>query len=159
MNEKDLMSFLANLPGKNQAEKIKNIPPVTLILADGSEYDQKGKIETISGVVSATTGSTNFRAEFANKEGLLRSGTSGKVQIGRKLDNVFVIPQKATFVQLNKTALYKVQGDSVVLAMIEVTPLPDGQRYAVTAGLNEGDVIVTDGLSTLKEGSKIKVKK
>lgn len=158
LNEKEIFSFLKDIPGKTQAEKIKNIPPVRLTLADGSEYPQTGKIETISGVVNTTTGSANFRAEFSNTDGILRSGSSGKILIPKTLDQVLVIPQKATFKQQDKVLVYKVQGDSVVQSMIKVEPLPGGQQYAVTEGLKTGEKIVTDGIATLSNGKKIKVK-
>lgn len=157
MNEKDLMRVLNSTQGTTQAEKIKNLPNVTLILADGSTYPETGKIETISGLVNVSTGSVDFRAEFPNKGGHLRSGSSGKLIMPKVVDSVFVIPQKATFAQLDKTLVYKVQGDSVVSTIISVEAMPDGKNFAVTEGLSEGERIVTDGLATLKDGMKIKV--
>lgn len=157
MNEKELYEFMRNWNGNTQAEKIKNMPPVKLLLSDGSEYEEKGRIETISGVVDAASGAVNFRASFSNKHGLLRSGTSGKVVIPRQLKNVVVIPQKATFSQQDKVLAYKVQGDSVVQKAIVVKPTPDGKSYAVLNGLEPGDKIVTDGIVTLRNGKKIKV--
>lgn len=159
LNEKDLVSFLKNLQGKTQAEKIKNAPPITLFMADGTEYTERGKIETISGVVDETTGSANFRAEFTNSQGLLRSGTSGKIMIPEQLSDVVVIPQDATFQNQDKVLVYKVQGDSVVQAVVSVVPLPDGQNFAVTGGLSDGVRIVKAGASMLKNGDKITVKK
>jgi len=156
LNEKVLLEFLQKLEGNTQAEKIKNIPLVTLTLADKSIYPEKGKIETITGTVNVTTGSANLRAEFPNKQGILRSGTSGTVSIPRVLNDVFVIPQKATFAQQDRTLVYKVQGDSVVQKIVTVIPIPDGKNYAVTDGLEQGDRIVTDGLATLQNGKKIK---
>lgn len=157
LNEKDLLEFLKNAEGKTQAEKIKNMPEVTLVLADGSVYPEKGKIGTIAGVVNVSTGSAGFRAEFPNPQGLLRSGTSGKISIPQHLNDVYVIPQKATFNQQDKVLVYKVQGDSVQQALITVSTMPDGKNYAVTSGLNAGDRIVTDGVATLMNGKKIKV--
>ena len=157
MNEKDLYEFLRQWNGNSQAEKIKNMPQVKLLLSDGSEYEEKGRIETISGVVDAVSGAVNFRATFSNKQGLLRSGTSAKIVIPQTLKNVFVIPQKATFSQQDKILVYKVQGDSVVQKVITVKPTPDAKNYAVLQGLEVGDKIVTDGILTLKNGKKIKV--
>lgn len=135
------------------------MPPVTLTLADGSVYPEKGKIETISGVVNVTTGSANFRAEFPNKLGILRSGTSGKVSIPRTMPDVFIIPQKTTFALQDKILVYKVQGDSVVQTVISAISTPDGKSYAVTSGLQEGDKIAADGIVLLKHGIKIQEKK
>ncbi len=156
LNEKTLTEFLNTLEGATQAEKIKNAPKVTLTLADGTVYPEEGKIETITGTVNITTGSANFRAEFPNPQGMLRSGTSGTISIPRVLEDVIVIPQKATFAQQDKVLVYKVQADSVVQSIISVVPTPDGRSYAVTNGLNEGDRIVTDGVATLSNGKKIK---
>ncbi len=159
LNEKELMILLKNYKGETQAEKIKNIPPVTLILTNDSVYPEKGKIETISGVIDTETGSVNFRAEFPNKKGVLRSGSSGQISIPRVLDNVFDIPQKATFNLQDKILVYKVQGDSVVQVVITAESTRDGQRYAVTGGLKNGDRIVTDGIATLLNGKRVKVER
>lgn len=158
LNERKLMDFLDGVEGTTQSEKIKNMPVVTLILADGSEYGEKGRIETITGTVDITTGSANFRAEFPNKSGKLRSGTSGKIIIPKILDDVFIIPQKATFSQQDKVLVYKLEGDSVMQQLVSVKTMPNGQDYAVTEGLSDGDKIVSDGVATLRNGMKIAAK-
>ncbi len=155
MNEKELMELLNNTDGNSENEKIKNLPELKLVLADNSIYRHEGKIETISGIVDTQTGSVNIRAFFPNKELLLKSGSMGKIIIPRKVDNVYIIPQKATFSQQDKTVVYKVRNDSVFQILISVISLPDGQNYAVTGGLQEGDQIVTDGIATLSQGKKI----
>ncbi len=155
LDEIGLINFLNDLPGNSQSEKIKNIPPVTLTLKDGTVYSEKGKIETITGIVNQTTGSSNFRAEFPNKQGVLRSGFSGNISIPKTIEKSVIVPQKATFTQQNKYLIYKVQGDSVVQTLISVVPTPDGQSYVVTNGLKKGDRIVEDGIISLKDGAKI----
>lgn len=158
LNERKLMDFLKGVEGNTQSEKIKNIPPVTLILSDDSEYSEKGRIETITGTVDITTGTANFRAEFPNKSGKLRSGTSGKIVIPKTLNDIFIIPQKATFSQQDKVLVYKLENDSVKQQVISVQSTPDGQNYAVTNGLSDGDTIVYDGIATLRNGMKILIK-
>jgi membrane fusion protein (multidrug efflux system) len=155
LNENSLRSFLDKTPGATQKEKIKNLPGVTLKLSDETIYPEKGKIETISGVVNVSTGTANFRAEFPNKERHLRSGNSGKIIIPEIIDDAFVIPQKATFTQQDKILVYKVQGDSVVQTLITTKDMPDGKSYVVTGGLSEGDRIVSEGIATLNNGKKI----
>jgi membrane fusion protein (multidrug efflux system) len=159
LNEKELMSFLNDTEGENQVEKIKNLPPVTLMLADGSVYPQKGEVETIAGIVDATTGSVNFRAKFSNEQGILRSGASANVSIPEKIDSVFIIPQKATFEQQDKVLVYKVKNNTAKQAVIAVKAMPDGKNYAVTHGISLGDTIITDGVATLRDGKKINIEK
>lgn len=155
LNEKELTTFLNTLEGNTQAEKIKNTPEVILTLADGTVYEHTGKIETITGTVNTATGTASFRAEFPNKEGKLRSGTSGRITIPRHMKETIVVPQKATYAQQNKTLLYLVQGDSVVQKVVSVLPTPDSKSYIVTDGLKVGDRIVVDGIATLGHGKKI----
>jgi membrane fusion protein, multidrug efflux system len=156
VNEKDLLVLLKEFKGNTQAEKIKNMPAVKLMLSDGTAYEETGRIETISGVVDAISGAVNFRASFPNKHGLLRSGSSAKVVIPSEHKNAIVIPQKATFAQQDKVLVYICQGDSVVQKVVRVNTTPDGQSYVVTEGLSVGDKIVTDGIATLINGQKIK---
>lgn len=155
LNEKELSSFFNILKGRTQAEKIRNAPEVALNLADGTIYEYKGRIETITGSINITTGSASLRAEFPNKEGHLRSGTSGSIIIPRFMKDVIVIPQKATFAQQNKIMIYQLQGDSVIQTVIDVLPTPDGKAYVVTGGLKQGDKIVSDGIVTLSHGKRI----
>jgi len=158
MNEKDLVSLLENLPGKSQAEKINNLPAVSFKMADGTIYNETGKIKTITGLVDVTTGTVTLRAEFPNAQGALRSGFSGNIILPKAVSNVIVIPQKATFMRQDKYLTYKVQGDSVVSTLISVISTPDGKSYVVTNGLSNGDRIVSDGIATLADGKKIIVK-
>lgn len=156
ISETNLMNILSKLEGKTQQEKIKNFPPVRLKLKDGSFHPEEGKISTIGGQINIATGSAMLRADFPNSEKVLRSGFSGRVVIPNYLEDVIVIPQKATFAQQDKILTFKVQGDSVVSTLITVTPTPDGKNYVVNGGLNPNDRIVTDGLITLRNGMKIK---
>jgi len=157
LNEKELSTFLNGLDGSTQSEKIKNAPPINLTLADGTLYEHTGRLETITGSINITTGSASFRAEFPNKEGKLRSGTSGKVSVPKHIENAILVPQKATFAQQDKILIFGVQGDSVVQKVISVLPTPDGKNYVVTDGLTTGDQIVTDGIATLNHGKKIAI--
>lgn len=159
LNEKKLMDLFQILKGQTDAEKIKQIPEVTLVLADETVYPEKGRVETISGVINTSTGSANFRAKFANRSGILRSGTSGEVLIPQALENILVIPQKATFDIQNKKLVFVTQGDSMVVQKtIDIVPIPGGESYAVTNGLRAGERIVTDGVATLKNGQLINIK-
>ncbi|MFV0537602.1 MAG: efflux RND transporter periplasmic adaptor subunit [Dysgonomonas sp.] len=160
INEKELVSLLDGLQGKTQTEKINNLPEVTLKMADGNIYSEKGKIKTITGQVNVNTGTVNLRADFPNAEGLLRSGFSGNIIIPRHIDNAIIIPQSLTKTQQDKYLAFKVQGDTMaVQTLISIIPTPDGKNYVVTSGLNAGDRVVSEGLVTMVDGTKIKVKK
>lgn len=155
LHEKALVEFLARLEGNTQAEKLKHAPEVTLTLADGTEYPYKGRIETVAGVVNATTGSISLRAGFPNEEGLLRSGMSGRIAIPTRHDSVILIAQKSTFAQQDKRLVYVVEDGAVKQRVVTVEPVPGGSTYIVHKGLSVGERIVTGGVATLTDGTKI----
>ena len=97
INEKQQLEFFKHSTGATIQDKIKNSPLVNLILSDGSQYDHKGKIESISGLVDPSTGSFSMRATFPNPNGLLRSGYSATIQFPNNLENVIIIPQSTTY--------------------------------------------------------------
>ena len=157
INEKELYDFIDKWKGKTKDEKIRNMSDVKLVLSNGTEYDEPGRIETISGVVDQTSGTVNIRASFPNARGLLLSGASGKIIIPQNIEDALVIPQKVTFSQQDKTIIYKVQGDSAVQKVITVEATPDGKSYVILSGLSTGDKIVTDDIISLSNGQKIKI--
>ncbi|PRZ19844.1 efflux RND transporter periplasmic adaptor subunit [Flavobacterium granuli] len=155
MNEKQLLLFNKTFKGANAAEKLKSVPEVSLLLVDGSEYDQKGKITTINGLVNAATGTTDFRAEFQNPQGILRSGSSGIVRLPIIQTNVILVPQNAVFEVQGKQIIYVVEkGNKVKSRIIETNGTSD-LNFIVTSGLSEGEVVVVEGASKLKDDMEI----
>ena len=155
LNETQLLSFNRTFKGANTVEKLKNVPEVSLLLIDGSEYNQKGKIATINGLVNPQTGTTEFRAEFNNPEGLLRSGSTGTIRLPIEQKGVIVVPQNAVFEVQGKQLIYVVGKDNKVKSTVITTNGISGMNFIVTEGLAEGDVIVVEGASKLKDGMEI----
>jgi membrane fusion protein (multidrug efflux system) len=155
-NEKQLLDFLSGSTGESLDEKIKNIPQATLILANSTEYSEKGRITMASGMISTQTGTATFKAIFPNREGLIRSGSSATIRIPEVKHNVLVIPQSATFELQNKSFVYKVDSTNKVAAVsFDPVPTDDGQSFLVTKGLKAGDRIVVEGINSLKNGVTI----
>ncbi|WP_379090085.1 efflux RND transporter periplasmic adaptor subunit [Pedobacter sp. UC225_65] len=157
LNEKQLLDFANVYKGKTLAAQMKNIPAVSLILADGTTYAQNGKIESINGQINTNTGSASLRATFPNPTAILKSGASAAVRIPQHIDNVILIPQKSTIDLQGKKFVY-ILGDSakVVNTEIEVMEITKGKFYVVTKGLKAGDKIVLEGFQSLKNGTMIK---
>src|SRR5690606_27701200 len=139
LNERYYLNFIQNTEGDNLAEKVKNFPPVELRLVNGSVYEEKGKIETVTGQVSTSTGTVNFRARFPNPKRLLANGNSGRIMIPMTYEQAVVAPTSATFEQQGKVYVYKVQGDTTAISsVIEVTDRIDNITV-VAAGVEAGE--------------------
>jgi len=159
MNEKEFLSLTKNLEGKNIQEKLIRVPAVTLILADNTPYEHPGKIETASGLVDQQTGSVNIRAIFPNADGLLQSGSSGKVRLPQHISNAILIPQKAAYELQGKQFVY-LMGDDNKVKNTEIEVLTGNLKdsYVVTGGLKAGDRIVIEGIATLQNDMPVQPK-
>ena len=148
MSEPDFLLFKVKYPGNTIADKVKEMPPVQLVLADNSVYPQPGRVELVEGQFDKNVGAIKFRASFPNAEGMLRSGSTGKVRVPTTLKSVLVIPQDATFELQDKVFVYTV-GDS---NKIVTRPLTISGRttnyYFVSDGVKQGDKIVLSSMST-----------
>lgn len=158
MNEKEYFKFLNDAPGTSLNEKIKNLPAVELLLADGSVYSEKGKIETVSGQIDAATGTVQFRVAFSNPNKLLSNGNSGIIRLPKKYTNVLVVPEVASYEQQGKINVYKVVNDTAISAVVEVIDHVDNM-IIVKDGVKEGEVIVVTGVGTLRNKTAIQPKK
>lgn len=133
-------------------------PPVFIKMANGANYSLQGMVESISGVVDKSTGALSARAVFPNPDGILLTGSTGRLIVPQTQKNVIVIPQTATYKIMNKTYAYKVVDGVAHAAIISVQPLSDRVNYIVVSGLNDGDVIISEGAGYVKEGMKIQPK-
>lgn len=155
-NEKELLALIRNAEGFDVAAKMKSLPPVSLVLADRSEYAHPGKIETIAGIVDAQTGAVSVRALFENPGLMLRSGNSARIRLTQTTDSAIVIPQRVTFDLQNKHFVYAVDSGNVVRTReIEVMAGDLKTTYVVLSGLTPGERIVADGIASLRDGMTI----
>src|SRR6218665_245367 len=96
LGENDFINFKSQYDGNTISDKLKKLPPVSLVLSDNTVYNQNGKVDMVDGQFDKTTGAITLRAKFPNAAGLLRSGNTGKVRISIEHSNTIVIPQEAT---------------------------------------------------------------
>jgi membrane fusion protein (multidrug efflux system) len=155
VSETAFLRFKDEFAGKTIADKIKNLPPVELILSDNTVYQEKGKVEMVAGQFTAGTGSIPFRASFPNSTGLLRSGNTGKVRIPIRLSAGLVIPQESTYELQDKVFVF-VLGDSnkVINTAVNIAGRA-GNYYLIDKGIKAGDRIIYSGVGNLTDGARI----
>jgi membrane fusion protein (multidrug efflux system) len=156
MSESQVLSLKRQYGALENA--LHQLPEIELQLSDGSIYSEKGRIESISGIIDPTTGSISIRAKFPNKKRLLLSGGSGTVILPHNQDGCVVIPQHATFEVQDKVYAYKVENGVAKASIIGVFEISNGKEYIVESGLIEGDTIVVEGIGLLRDGTPIKIK-
>ena len=155
MTEKDLLDMTKTAGGISAA--ISSYPAVKLQLADGSIYNQPGKVATVSGVIDPTTGSVSMRADFPNPERVLKSGASGSIVVPHTATSAVIVPQDAVVEVQDKHFVYVVGNDNKVkYTPVEINSQNDGKNYIITSGLHIGDRFVVNGVSSLQDGMEIK---
>lgn len=156
MTESELLGIIREYGSREAA--LDSYPDVALQLSDGSTYEHRGNVNSMSGVIDRTTGTITLRADFENPEGLLHSGASGNVVVQTQRDSVIVIPRDATFELQDKVFVYKAVDGVAKSAMVNVTKVTGGKDFIVESGLTDGDQIVAEGVGLLREGTPIKAK-
>ncbi len=135
---------------------VQNMPQVELQLINGSIYAQKGRVESISGVIDNTTGAVSLRATFPNSQRRLISGGAGNIIVPQIQTSIIAIPKTATYELQNKIFVYKVVEGVAKSTPIEVSSSSSDREYIVTSGLSVGDVIIADGAGLVREGTPVK---
>ncbi len=148
LNEKDILGMTDN-GARSLNSSVDAMPPVSLRLANGEIYPEKGKVATVSGVIDNTTGAATVRALFNNPSGMLRSGSTGSVLIPNSFEKVIIIPQSATSELQNIRFAYVVNDSNKIVATpIQVSPISDGKNFIVVSGLEAGQRIAVEGVGT-----------
>jgi membrane fusion protein, multidrug efflux system len=158
LSERDYITFLQTAEGETLDEKIKNMPKVQLVMANGSIYEHQGTIETVTGQIDRQSGTVSFRAIFPNSGGLLANGSSGSIRVPRTYDDVLVAPEASTFEQQGVVYVYRVQGDTIAIA----TPIQIKERVnqmvVIASGVEKGQKIVAQGVGRIRTNTAIKPK-
>ncbi len=159
LGETDFIKFKSLYTGNTLGDKIKKIPPVTLILADNSDYPQLGKIDMVDGQFDKNTGAITLRATFPNAGGTLRSGNTGKIRLGIQHNDAILVPQSATVEMQDKIFVFTLNKANKVNKMPITIIGKSGTDYLIKDGVKSGDQIVLSGIDKLQEGQVIQPEK
>ncbi len=131
---------------------------VRLKLPDGSDYGASGTIEFSEALVDQTTGTVTLRARFPNPQDLLFPGMFVTATFAQSVDRTaFLVPQPAVSRDPKGAATVMIVGpNNKAVQRTITTARVQGQYWVVTAGLNAGDKVITQGLSKIKPGQGIK---
>lgn len=130
---------------------------VRIVLEDGSEYAQPGRLLFSDLTVDATSGQLTLRAEVPNPGGQLLPGLYVRVRLEQaKASNAITLPQQAV--------TRSPQGDTVMVVGEDgkVSPRPvkvgreQGGQWVILDGLKEGEQVMVDGFQKLRGDAPVK---
>lgn len=155
MNEKEYLDFLKNSFGATVPEKLKNMPMVEFVMANGDTYPEKGRVQAVTGQIDATTGTIQFRVSLPNPQKLLSNGNTGTIRVPKLYDNVLVVPESATIEQQGLVYVYKVEQDTARNNTIKVLDRV-GNMVLIESGAKKGETVVAEGVGTLRDKTAVK---
>jgi membrane fusion protein (multidrug efflux system) len=132
--------------------------PVRLKLEDGSDYGLEGTVEFAETMVDQSTGTVTLRARFPNPQGLLLPGMFVRAIFAQSVAaNAFLVPQAAVSRDPRGNATVLVVGrDNKVVQRQVVAERAIGPNWVVTAGLADGDRVITEGTSRVRPGQAVR---
>ncbi|WP_374663346.1 efflux RND transporter periplasmic adaptor subunit [Acinetobacter sp.] len=137
-----------------------NNTKVKLMLEDGSEYPQEGRLAFSDASVNPDTGTVTVRAVFANPNHLLLPGMFANAKIVQGIiPNAYLIPQIAvTRTPTGQAMAMLVNAKGAVEPRPVTTAGIQGKDWIVTQGLNPGDKVIVDGIAKVKPEQQVTAK-
>ena len=129
---------------------------LTLVLSDGSEFSQKGRVENTVNQVDPKTGTLELQARFPNPQHVLLPGQFGKVRIETNLrKNVILVPQRAIQQLQSLQTILVVGSDNKVELKTITTSDRVGDALIVDQGLKPGDRVIVEGQLRVRPGMPV----
>jgi len=134
----------------------QNVQNVTLILPDGTEYDQRGELNFAARQIDPSLGTQQLRATFDNSEQRLLPGQFVRVRVTTgEREGVFLVPQTAVLTSDLGRSVYVVNEKSEAVMRPVVTGRWIGKDWVILEGLKAGDKVIVDNLIKLRSGTPV----
>ncbi len=148
---------LKQLGGMLTNDNIKNI---AVILPDGTEYPETGRLNFSASNIDPALGTQQLRAEFKNVDKKLIPGQFVRVKVTTgEQDGVFLIPQVSVLTGEQGKFVFVAEKDKNGKTIASVRPIEvggwQGQDWVVLSGLKAGDQVIIDNLIKVRPGAPI----
>jgi membrane fusion protein (multidrug efflux system) len=127
-----------------------------MILADGSSYEHRGRIDFIDRGIDSSTGAILVQASFPNPDEVLRTGFFVRIRTHmRVIEDGIMIPQRCVSELQGRFSVFVVDGEGNVTSQ----PVVPGPRISdfivIESGLEAGDMVVYEGLQWIRPGRQV----
>lgn len=133
---------------------------VSLVLADGSDYPQKGKLNFAASQIDTALGTQQLRATFDNGDKQLLPGqfVRARVTTGTR-DGVFLVPQTTVQTGDQGKFLFVIERNKEGKNVAGIRPITEGgwqgKDWIVLSGLKAGDQVIADNLIKIRPGAAV----
>lgn len=154
LNEKLFTSILQEF-GENAASLAASpqSPNVHVILPNGEQLDETGRIVFIDNQIDPLTGAITVRAQFDNSNRLILDGAFVNVQIEALEPTLQVLVPQAALQRDQRGEFVLVVNDQQMVEQRYITTGDTvGSAIIVTDGLREGESVIVEGLQRVRPG-------
>lgn len=141
-----------------QAAMARGAPAVVAFASDDKTQLDKGVLLTVDNQIDIATGTIRMKATFPNAENRLWPGQFVHLRLlADNAQGVLTLPTMA--VQHGQTGqfVYVVRPDNTVARQSVDVARDDGTLAIIAKGLDEGQMVVRDGQSRLRAGSRVAI--
>ena len=133
-------------------------PGVVVLGSDNTTELDRGEVLTIENTIDATTGTIKVKASFPNAANTLWPGqfVNTRMTVGTNA-GALTIPSVAVLHGQDRLYVYVIKSDQTVEARTVEVARDNGVLAVVSKGLEEGQTVVTDGTSRLRNGLQVTV--
>jgi len=130
---------------------------VHVLLEDGSEYPQTGRLLFSDLTVDPTSGQLTLRAEVPNPKGDLLPGLYVRVRLEQaKADKAVLLPQQSVTRSNQGDSVMVVAPDGKVAPRTVKVGSAQGNDWVILDGLKAGELVVVDGFQKMRPGAPVK---
>lgn len=141
-----------------QAQKSGQPLPVEAWDRSNQNLIASGKLLSLDNQIDVTTGTIKIKARFDNQDDTLFPNQFVNVRLRvNTLQDAVVIPPAALQMGNEGHFVWVVNSDNKVSKKSVIAGLQDSEKVVISAGLEAGERVVTDGLDRLTEGAKVEV--
>ena len=130
--------------------------PVDVKISSYRDKTFQGEIDFVSSRINADTRSLLSRIKVQNKSSELISGSLLEVSIRFNLRDSLGVPDTSVMVEGDKSFVYKITDKNIVNKIEVSTGIRSNKNIEIISGLQEGDIIVAEGLKKVRPQGKIK---
>ena len=141
---------------ENYSASIQRGLPVDVRISSYKDKIFQGEIDFVSSRINADTRSLLCRIKVKNENLELISGSLLEVSIKFNLRNSVGVPDTSIIVEGDKSFVYKISDKNIANKINVTTGIRSNKNIEIISGLNEGDIIVAEGLKKVRPKGKIK---
>ena len=140
---------------ENYSAVIKKGLPVDVKISSYKDKIFQGEIDFVSSRINADTRSLLSRIKVKNENLELISGSLLEVSVKFNLRDSLSVPDTSVMVEGDKSYVYKISDKNIANKTEVITGLRSNKNIEIISGLDNGDIIVAEGLKKVRPRGKI----